>query len=277
MAPATGSELLHWRPPPRSAFTLIELLVVIAVIALLLGLLLPALGAARLHARSAACGGRLQQLGVGLTMYLNDYDDMLPQIKGPLPGGGQTIIGALFGGKKGTLPFYGVNEIGAERRPLNAYVHHGAVPPDDSDENVELEAFRSPVDRGSTDTGIPIPGFDRAESMYELIGSSYTLNDHTLAGEEFATLVPSGGGRMPYVIDTTRTWVIGTHPIYNFQEHGDRGMRWYTRQPAGKVEASLLFLDMHVKMRVNVPHTPGLHHHTTPDYTFLPSPTWRAE
>lgn len=263
--------------PTRYGFTLIELLVVIAVIALLIGLLLPALGAARLHARSVACGSRLQQLGVGLTVYLNDFDNRLPQIKGPLPGGGEAVIGALFGGKKGQLPFYGIDQIGAERRPLNAYVHNADIPPDDSGENVELEPFRSPIDRGSTNTGIPIPGLGSVTSMYELIGSSYTLNDHTLAGEQFATLVPNGGGRMPYVADATRTWAIGTHPIYNFQEHGDRGMRWYSQRAGGKVEASLLFLDMHVSMRVGVPQTPGTHHHTTPQYTFLPTPAWQAE
>jgi prepilin-type N-terminal cleavage/methylation domain-containing protein len=267
-------------PSPRRtlrAFTLIELLVVIAVIAMLLGLLLPALGAARLHARSAACGGRLQQLGVALSLYLNDYDSTLPQIRGPLPGGGEAVIGALFGGKKGRLPFYGINEIGPERRPLNAYIHTSPVPADSEGENVELEVFRSPADRGATQTGVPIPGLDRTDSMYDLVGSSYTLNDHTLAGEQFATLVPTGGGRMPYILDTTRTWVIGTHPIYNFQEHGDRGMRWYDRRGRGKVEAGLLFLDMHVRMRVPVPQAKGVYFHTTPEYTFLPSPGWRAE
>ncbi len=253
----------------RRSFTLIELLVVIAIIALLIGILLPALGSARQSARTMVCGSRLQQIGVGLGLYLNDHDNTLPQMKGPLPGGGEAVIGALFGGKKGQLPFYGINEIGAERRPLNAYVHQGTVPPDASGEVVELEAFRSPADRGSEMTGIPIPGFDKTDSMYELIGCSFTLNDHSLDGEQAATLVPSGGGRMPFVLDSTRTWVIGSHPIYNYQEGGDRGMWWYSRKG---VRASLLFLDHHVRIDLPVPE--GVVN-TTEDYTFLPTPDWK--
>ncbi len=104
------------------AFTLIELLVVIAIIAVLIGLLVPALAGARLSARTTVCGSRLQQIGVAMTAYLSDSRDSLPQCKGPLPGGGESIIGSLFAGKKGQLPFYGISEIGAERRPLNAYL-----------------------------------------------------------------------------------------------------------------------------------------------------------
>ncbi|MBK9189981.1 MAG: type II secretion system protein [Phycisphaerales bacterium] len=47
---------------PMRAFSLIELLVVIGVIALLIGILLPTLGQARLTGRATACAGRLQQL-----------------------------------------------------------------------------------------------------------------------------------------------------------------------------------------------------------------------
>jgi prepilin-type N-terminal cleavage/methylation domain-containing protein/prepilin-type processing-associated H-X9-DG protein len=60
----------------RRAFTLIELLVVIAVIALLIGILLPALGKARSQGQSAKCQGHMRQYGTAHQIYVTDYDVM---------------------------------------------------------------------------------------------------------------------------------------------------------------------------------------------------------
>jgi len=64
----------------NKAFTLIELLVVIAIIAILAAILFPVFARARENARRASCMSNLKQIGLGLMMYTQDYDEMYPVI-----------------------------------------------------------------------------------------------------------------------------------------------------------------------------------------------------
>ncbi|MEO0630184.1 MAG: hypothetical protein AAFY46_05590, partial [Planctomycetota bacterium] len=108
------------------------------------------------------------------------------------------------------------------------------------------------------------------------VGASYTLNDHAPdtdpARDALPTLVPPTGGRMPIVADTTKTVMIGTHTLYNYDDGGDRGMRWFRGNGLrGEVSGNALFVDAHVELRLDIPEDRSP---TTPDFTFLPTPRW---
>jgi prepilin-type N-terminal cleavage/methylation domain-containing protein/prepilin-type processing-associated H-X9-DG protein len=78
-------------PGPRRGFTLVELLVVIGIIAVLVGILLPALSRAREHARGVQCLSNLKQLSAATIAYCNEN-------KGAYPGRAGQGTDAIFSG-----------------------------------------------------------------------------------------------------------------------------------------------------------------------------------
>lgn len=115
-------------------FTLIELLVVISIIALLVGILLPALGAARKTAISVKCLSNHRQIAVGIINYQNSYDDRFPIkriFREPAIPGDQGLIDtrSWLGTKGNDAPY---KFFGANVRPLNGFVG-GPYQNDDDD------------------------------------------------------------------------------------------------------------------------------------------------
>jgi prepilin-type N-terminal cleavage/methylation domain-containing protein/prepilin-type processing-associated H-X9-DG protein len=107
------------------AFTLIELLVVIAIIAILAGLLLPALSRAKSQAYSTACLSNLKQVGIASRMYADDHEDALPRSAHT----GQSWVGTLQPYTDGTN-LWRCPKDANKTRPYSYAINDFLLPPD---------------------------------------------------------------------------------------------------------------------------------------------------
>ena len=95
----------------KHPFTLTELLVVISIIAILAGLMLPALNRSRISALATACSSNLKQVGASFTLFANDNEDKLPPADfggtPGIPGTPPESEDALLKSTGATRPWYG--------------------------------------------------------------------------------------------------------------------------------------------------------------------------
>jgi prepilin-type N-terminal cleavage/methylation domain-containing protein/prepilin-type processing-associated H-X9-DG protein len=99
-------------PGARGAFTLVELLVVIAIIAVLAGLLLPALVRARESARRTQCLSQLRQVSLGIRLYADENGDEFPRSQHSAFAHGQATWGRAIAPQLGSTDAKWLNLLG---------------------------------------------------------------------------------------------------------------------------------------------------------------------
>ncbi|MGV3772387.1 MAG: type II secretion system protein [Verrucomicrobiales bacterium] len=123
----------------KDGFTLIELLVVIAIIAILAGMLLPALSRSKAKAQAIKCLSNVKQIGLGFILYADENNDSYPQHFGWLAYGGR--VGAISDAKMNPSLKFSMGITQAEKtRPLNKYIQN-------------LDVFGCPADKGDSNYG----------------------------------------------------------------------------------------------------------------------------
>jgi len=145
----------------RSFFTLVELLVVISVIAILMGLLLPAITAARDTAVTSSCANNLSSIYKAFAMYELDWQDQI--FWGPDPDNALYFMDHfVYGGRSTGNKYVGSQGDLFEHyvpRPLNCYV------------NDRIETFHCPKDTQSA------PSFSNT-TKFDQVGNSYVFNHY---------------------------------------------------------------------------------------------------
>lgn len=265
---------MHARTRRRHGVTLLELLVVIAVIALLAGVLMPALGAARERGRVAVCLSNLHSIGAGVGMYQSENHNLpWTYVHGVDDQGDfQTFPGASgftsfsWGGM---LPPVSPGAVDSqvtpvELRPMTPYLSPGASGFD------TVRVYVCPSDRSASNPGIgggpgtAAASFDPsgAAPNWRVFGTSYSINWHwiwSFAGcqPEMTSLVKrllhfgpelirnADAGRLIIVSENHFDQMMGAALAPGQRPQGGQGFGWHRRFS----HHAISFLDGHAEYR----------------------------
>jgi len=215
-------------------FTLIELLVVIAIIAILAAILFPVFARARENARKAACQSNLKQIGTGLMMYVQDYDECLPIVT--LPGINSPRVSTLACGngtgcnnKTTTLPITqpGGCKQGWVHARLDPYVKN-------------MQVWRCPSMSGL----VPTTTTDLTSYLSSLSIQNTATDGRNMEGASMAQMkVPAD---TPIFQDAVR-WYETTSAANVFRSTGQVGNFGTCHGLSGDSMINVCFLDGHVK------------------------------